>query len=209
MADRATEVSTEHADRSASVLNARDRLDLLRYSHIFSTVVRELLELDTLRQVSPDPLSLSQFHLLKLISLKGRHQVGQVAGFLGVSAPAASKSIDKLERLGLVSRRQSKGDRRATLIRPSLKGRQLVEDFETLKADRLEPVLGEFDAKEVRQLTSLLERFAISLIEAGGAGEDLCFRCSAYFDVNCPILHYHQGCPFQPIGRSHVDGPAS
>ena len=190
---------------SETTTSPRDRLDLLRYAHIFSTVVQEVLELNTLRQVSTESLTLSQFHLLKLISLGGRHQVGQVADFLGVSAPAASKNIDKLERLGLVARRQSKGDRRATLLTPTRKGRRLVERFETLKADRMDPVLEAFDAGEVRQLTHLLERFSISLIDSGGVGEGLCFRCSAYFEHNCPILHYHEGCPYQKVSRGPGD----
>jgi hypothetical protein len=68
---------------------------LLRYSHIFASTVREILESKLLREASPLPLSLSQLHLLKLMTLNGRHQVGELAGFLGVSPPAATKSVDK------------------------------------------------------------------------------------------------------------------
>jgi DNA-binding MarR family transcriptional regulator len=201
MSTRAIQASDGTKAGAESLTNARDRLRLLRYSHIFSAVVREVLELEILRRVSAHPLSLSQFHLLKLISLKGQHQVGQVASFLGVSAPAASKNIDKLERLGLVVRRQSTGDRRATLLEPSLDGRRLVEDFETLKSEQLEPVLSQFDSTEVRQLTHLLERFSLALMASQELGEGLCFRCSAYFEDNCPILHYHQDCPYQTLRK--------
>ena len=95
---------------------------LLRYSHIFASAVRDLLELKVLREVTDDPLTLPQFHLLKLISLNGTHQVGEVAQFLGVSPPAATKNIDKLEGLGLVARRSSTRDRRATLLASSREG---------------------------------------------------------------------------------------
>src|SRR3990172_1781993 len=89
---------------------------LLRSSHIFASAVREILEQKLVREVSSVPLTLSQFHLLKLMHLNGRHQVGQVADFLGVSPPAATKNIDKLEALGLLVREPSKGDRRARLL---------------------------------------------------------------------------------------------
>lgn len=185
-----------------SVEDSADRQDLgnlLRYAHIFSAVVQEILELKLLREVSPDPLSLSQFHLLKLISLNGQHQVGQVADFLGVSAPAASKNIDKLERLGLVSREHSKGDRRAILLASSRKGRRLVDKYEDLKQQRLIPVLDSFSSTDLRQLTRLLERFSVALIDAEQAGDGLCFRCSAYFDDNCPVSHFHDNCPYQKV----------
>jgi len=177
----------------------QDLFNLLRYSHIFSAVVQEILEIKLLREVSQDPLTLSQFHLLKLISLNGQHQVGQVADFLGVSAPAASKNIDKLERLGLVARAQCKGDRRATLLASSRKGRGLVKRYEKLKASRLTPVLEAFSTEELRQLTGLLERFSLALIDSDETDQGLCFRCSAYFEDNCPVIHHHDGCPYQKV----------
>lgn len=182
--------------------DAQDIYNLLRYSHIFSTVVQEILEMKLLREISSAPLSLSQFHLLKLISLNGKHQVGQVADFLGVSAPAASKNIDKLERLGLVAREHSKGDRRVTLLVSSIKGRQLVKRYEELKQKRLKPILDDFSTEDLRRLTHLLERFSVALIDAEETGEGLCFRCSAYFDDNCPVAHFHDDCPYQRVWQS-------
>ena len=180
----------------------QDLFNLLRHAHIFSAVVQEILELKLLREVSPNPLSLSQFHLLKLIALNGQHQVGQVADFLGVSAPAASKNIDKLERLGLVVRERSQGDRRATLLASSRKGKMLVRKYEDLKAERLQPILQAFTTYDLRQLTRLLEQFSLALIHAEDTGEDLCFRCSAYFDDNCPVTHFHDDCPYQKVRQS-------
>lgn len=195
--------------RDASGGNGRttpqDVFNLLRYAHVFAATVQEILELKLLKQVCADPLTLSQFHLLKLISLNGQHQVGEVADFLGVSAPAASKNIDKLERLGLVARAQSQGDRRAILLSSSRKGRQLVERYEALKAARLTPVLEAFSTEDLRELSRLLERFSLALIESDETGDGLCFRCSAYFDDNCPVTNLHESCPYQKVRQSRVE----
>lgn len=199
MAGRPTGDPLRSGGESHGGADQRDLFNLLRYAHIFGAVVQEILELKVLREVSSDSLSLSQFHLLKLISTNGHHKVGQVADFLGVSAPAASKNVDKLERLGLASREPSKGDRRAILLASSPKGRALVERYENLKRDRLQPVLQQFSVEELRQLTQLLERFALTLIETDETDEGLCFRCSAYFDDNCPVIHHHDGCPYQKV----------
>jgi len=180
--------------------NGRDEVfRLLRYSHIFASVVREFLELQLLHEVSDEDLSLSQLHLLKLITLDGEHQMGQVAEFLGISPPAATKNIDKMERLGLVSRIPSTGDRRATLLQPSRQGRKLVSRYEALKEDRLAPVLEGFNKKELKQMADLLERFSLRLIHAQEPMSKICLRCSAYYDEHCPIPHLQNGCPYKQV----------
>lgn len=181
---------------------------LLRNSHIFSSAVRDIMEARYLREVSPHPLTLSQFHLLKLIVLNGHHQVGEVADFLGVSAPAACKNIDKLERLGLVARTESKGDRRATLLAASTKGRRLVRKYEEIRTARLAPVLEQFTTEEVEALSHLLERFAISLLKTEGSEDGLCLRCAAYWEEHCPVGALRGGCPYQALHGRHASADA-
>lgn len=195
---------TKPGNGSAKQVGESQLFELLRYSHIFAAVVREILEIKLLNEVCPNCLTLSQFHLLKLISLDGKHQVGQVADYLGVSPPAATKNVDKLEGLGLVFRKQSKGDRRATLLSSSAKGRRLVEKYETLKAKRLTPVINAFSTDELDQLARWLERFSLVLLHAEDSGEDLCFRCSGYFEDKCPVTHLRDGCPFQKVCDPHA-----
>ena len=175
---------------------------LIRYSHIFGAVVRELLEVKLLEEIGADHLSLSQLHLLQLITLNGKHQIGQIADFLGVSPPAATKNVDKLEGLGLVARTPCKSDRRATLLAASPKGHRLIERYEALKLKRLEPVLDTFSGEERAQLVHLLERFSVALIRSEDKIEGLCLRCSAYFDAHCPVRHFHNGCPYQKLAAS-------
>ena len=183
-----------------------EHFQLLRYSHIFASAVRDLLELKVLREATDEPLSLPQFHLLKLISLNGTHQIGEVAQFLGVSPPAATKNIDKLEGLGLVKRQSSTRDRRATLLASSHKGRRLVQRYDALKQERLEPVLDRFSKRELGQLTRLLERFSLGLIGQEDSGEGLCLRCSAYYEDVCPVNHLRNGCPYQKVREHRHEG---
>ena len=183
-------------------LSSKDLFQLQRFSHIFASVVRELLEKQLLEEVSPHQLTISQLHLLKLISMNGQHQIGEVADFLGVSSPAATKNIDKLERLDLVSRTPSPGDRRAILLESSRAGRKLVKEYEKLKTKRLEAVMNAFSSSDLRQLTRLLERFSLALIMANDTEDGLCFRCSAFFDERCPIMHIREDCPYQKLRQS-------
>lgn len=179
---------------------------LLRFSHIFASAVREMLEVKPLREASPSPLTLSQFHLLMLMSLNGSHQVGEVADFLGVSPPAASKTIDKLERLGLVVRAPSRGDRRATLLSVSPEGRRLVERCVKLKTGRMSPLLKGFLPVEIEQFVRFLERSSMLLLDFEPSGHGFCLRCAAYIDTGCPVGDIRGGCPHRKGRESGAAG---
>ncbi len=123
--------------------------------------------------------------------------LGVAAGFLGVSAPAATKSIDKLVRMGLLVRRPSGADRRVQLISASATGRRLVDRCERLRLNRLKESLSAFPPQEIEILSHLLERFAVALYGAGRIDGGFCLRCAADVQGPCPIAPLRGGCPYQ------------
>jgi DNA-binding MarR family transcriptional regulator len=195
------------SSQGAEKADGGDRfLRLLRDSHIFASAIHEILDVKLLREVSTCPLTPSQFQVLKLMSFNGHHQVGEVADFLGVSPPAATKNIDKLERLGLVTRTPSKGDRRATLLAVSRKGRRLVRKYEEHRAARLTPVVEGFKLAEIEQFTELLERFSVSLLAQEPSGDTFCLRCAGYIEADCPVGRVHGACRYQKVRSAHWGG---
>ena len=48
--------------------NRTDRYRLLRNSHIFASAVQDVLQVDFLRRVSPDPITPAQLQLLRLMA---------------------------------------------------------------------------------------------------------------------------------------------
>jgi DNA-binding MarR family transcriptional regulator len=186
----------------------RDFLHFVRQSHIFASIVREALEVELLRATTQLPLTVTQFHLLKLMALDGHHHLSDMAAFLGVSAPAATKNIDKLERLGLAARVPSTGDRRATWLTVSPEGRRLVQEYEDRKSARLGPVLQEFPRAHLAALTQLLERISVSLVSTEPTGARACLRCAAYIDESCPIGEVLGGCPYQEARQARASADA-
>ena len=172
---------------------------LVRSSHLFAAVVREVLETGALREACSLPLTVPQFLLLKLMSLDGEHHVGEAAGFLGVSAAAGTKNIDKLERLGLVVRSPSAGDRRATVLSVSAKGRRLVERYEEVKAQRLEAVFADLEDGEMNELSRSLEWFSVSLLGLRVPTRPSCLLCAAYLERGCEVGRMRGGCPHEPL----------
>jgi len=171
----------------------------LRCSHIFNAAMREIADPRHLDDLSPQSLTVSQLHLLKLVADDGHHKVRDVAAFLGVTSPAATKCIDKLERLGLLTRVRSTRDRRTTTLAVSDKGRRLVRTYEELKRQRLEPILEEFDRQEIERLVELLELFAVSLFKREVPRQRACLFCGAYSDRDCPIGRIRGSCPYEGL----------
>jgi DNA-binding MarR family transcriptional regulator len=180
---------------------------LIRLSHIFSSAVREIIEVKLLAEATPFPLTTSQFHLLKLVAVNGDHQVGEMAEFLGISAPAVTKNIDKLERFGLVMRKPAAGDRRAVMLSASLKGRRVVERYEQLIVTRLAPILEDFTPEEAVQMCDLLERFSVSILKRERTGRGFCLRCAAYIETGCPVGHVRGSCPYDAVAEQGAATP--
>lgn len=171
----------------------------LRCSHIFNAAMREIADPRRVDDASTRSLTVSQLHLLKLVADDGQHRVRDVAAFLGVTSPAATKCIDKLERLGLLARVRSTKDRRTTTLSVSEKGRALVRTYEQLKRQRLEPILEEFDRQEIDRLVELLELFAVSLFKREVPRHRACLFCGAYSDRDCPIGRIRGSCPYEGL----------
>jgi DNA-binding MarR family transcriptional regulator len=82
-------------------------------------------------------LTLPQWRILVVVTRSDGSRVGEVAGKVGVSLPAASRLVRRLERRGLVTAARDEDDRRATIVRPTEKGLRLWEDVVGRRRRRL------------------------------------------------------------------------
>ncbi|MBN1825336.1 MAG: MarR family transcriptional regulator [Candidatus Eisenbacteria bacterium] len=176
-------------------------LRVARISHVFANAVREILETRILRECAPAPLSIHQVHLLKLIEMNGSARVGEVAGFLGVSAPAASKNVDKLARLGLLDRITPAEDRRSIDLRITAEGREFLRLYRERRVSGLQPVLGNLTDQERVDLASLLGRFTTLLLRREEGDGKPCLRCGGLVATNCPFEKEVGPCPYHRGGR--------
>lgn len=132
-------------------------------SHAFCTTVNDMLE-RSLDEVSEERLMLSQVELLLLIARPGRRlNVTDVAEFLGVTRAAASRSVDRLVRRGLIDRTASQEDRRAVVLALTPESEGLLARFEEVRTRELLRVLGDFPPEKMRAVVSLLDELAARL----------------------------------------------
>ncbi len=65
----------------------------------------------------PFPLTPRQHEVLTLLSCRQQWSVGEIAAALGVSSPAATKAVVRLESKGFVRRSENEMDRRRVDVR--------------------------------------------------------------------------------------------
>jgi DNA-binding MarR family transcriptional regulator len=107
----------------------------------------ELLSLD---------LPMGQLKAMATVTMLGPQPIGELGRRLGISEPAASLLVDKLEERGLAARTRDERDRRRTLVTATPAGDELAP---RLRQGREEQVQRWLDALSDDELDGLLRGF--------------------------------------------------
>ena len=158
--------------------------DFLASMHIFSSAIDELMA-EQLHEELGGALTIPQLKLMKLIAKTKIESLSAVAAFLGVSNAAASKGVDRLVRRGLVTRRESTDDRRATRLELTERGRALLEKYEAAQNRVLEGLFRQFMPEDFVETAEILDQLSCDIVEKEGGPGQLCFRCGIYFRDKC------------------------
>jgi DNA-binding MarR family transcriptional regulator len=92
----------------------------------------------TLSILSQASVTLQQVILLRRLDEMRESTVSALAERLGMSLPSVSQMVDRLHRLGLVSRTEAGDDRRKKHIALTPGGRALIDLLETARAEEFE-----------------------------------------------------------------------
>jgi DNA-binding MarR family transcriptional regulator len=154
-------VSAQRAPRSSSG-EAQRVLDLL--NSLGSTIFRQLLW-----QRASD-LTYAQTQVLFYVAANPGCHMGDVAKAFGVTLPAVTQIVDRLEQRALMSRGDHPADRRIYLLDLTRAGRALAEELQALRLRGLTLVLGRMSPGSRRRVVVGLEALADA---AAAAAEDV------------------------------------
>jgi DNA-binding MarR family transcriptional regulator len=125
----------------AAALHARTLLTgLPRITHWVRQEVRAVL---------PEELSLPQYRVLHAMA-QGPATVSELAEWIGVTAPAMSRSVDLLVKRGWVSRTPNVRDRRELRLAMTRKGAALFSKVESALEARLDTRIRTFSEQELK-----------------------------------------------------------
>ena len=94
--------------------------------------------------------------LFRLAEHPGSH-MGDVAKAFGVTLPAVTHIVDRLEEKGLVTRGDHPADRRVYVLDLTSAGKALVEELEAIRLRGMERVLARMSADDRRRVLTGLE----------------------------------------------------
>jgi DNA-binding MarR family transcriptional regulator len=112
---------------------------------------------DHLGAIEERKLTTTQVRALTLLACAQEPApAGDLAARLGLSPAAMSRALDALVRRRLVTRRESKEDRRVRLVEIADRGQDVVDEIVALRLAGLEAFLSDIDPDQRRRLTEVL-----------------------------------------------------
>ena len=133
---------------------------LNRDAYIYLSVLSGQFSADIERICAERELTEGHYRVLWVLCLSGEGSLPMGSIIDGVinKASDTTRLVDKLERLGMVTRRPSPLDRRSVLVRPTARGRRTFAALtERIKAVHYEQ-WGALSTAEMRTLISLLRK---------------------------------------------------
>jgi DNA-binding MarR family transcriptional regulator len=141
---------------SALAADAQRLLDLL--NDLGSTTFRQMVW----QRLSELDLTFAQSQVLFYVSDHPACPMGDVAKAFGVTLPAVTHIIDRLEQKGFATRGAMPGDRRVTALDLSATGKALAQELHTTRTRAMEAILARVSPAERRRIVKGVE----ALVEA-------------------------------------------
>ena len=162
-----------------------DTADFIRNLHVFNFLTRHNLESLFLHQATKKSISFVQMNLLRVLAQHPGQTVGNIARFMNVSYPAATKTIDKLVRLGFLKRKEDPHDRRIAHLFLTPSGQRSVDKYDQHKSDQINLVLERLGPQRAAEFNRQIHEFAAILVDVTPPAERPCIQCGAFDPEDC------------------------
>ncbi len=188
-------------------LSAPDLIyDFLSSARVFAKAVRDVIEGAVLQEVAGEKLTTSHLKLLCLVAQTDSATIGDAATFLGVSSPAASKTVEKLVRRRLLRRSDTQGDRRTSQLSLTEASRRLLLTYEAARNQKAAEIFAQYPPEVIQHTAELLDRLAsgISRVRtvSGTEPEQVCMQCEIYYRSECRFGRFGSRKCFYQLHRN-------
>jgi DNA-binding MarR family transcriptional regulator len=172
--------------------------EFLGSTRIFAKAVDKVLEEKLLAQVAGQQLTPSLMKVLELVAFTEVGTLSELAAFLGISTPAASKAVDKLVRRNLLSRVGGESDRRSIKVSLTEDGRRMLAAYDFARTHRLMDLFSQFPPDELKRVAALMDQISAAVVRQTAKAEDLCLQCGMHFRETCLVRQLlHTNCSYQ------------
>jgi len=180
-------------------MNGNGKLEIdefVRNLQLLAFLTRHYIEGRFIGEATDKPISFVHMNLMRILEQNPGRTVGDIARYMNVSYPAATKTIDKLVKLGFLRRREDTHDRRIAHLHLTAAGRTLVNKYTVLKRDQLEEVISNFGAEEASVFNKHLNTFARKIVEHIPIKAGICMHCGAFSPTDCIATDSEKTCGY-------------
>ncbi len=170
--------------------------EFIRNLQLLAFLTRHYVEGRFITDATEKPISFVHMNLLRILDQHPGRTVGDVAKYMNVSYPAATKTIDKLVKFGLLRRREDTQDRRIAHLHLTPAGKAMVEKYIVLKRDQIETVLDKFGLENAEQLNDHMHKFARNVVELIPIRAGVCMHCGAFDPEDCTPSVDEKSCGY-------------
>ena len=172
---------------------------------IMAQAITEICQRSTLENACSIPINRNQFTILKILSNGGSFQIKVLARLLDISNAAVSKNIDRLTKLGLVTRRTNPDDRRRLEIILLEPGREIVAQYDRILEEKQKHLMKQFSCEEKEVLLGLLKRVIRFTLAEEQDIDMICLQCAGLCGDSCVIESREGSCSLS----GNKSGPAA
>ena len=170
--------------------------EFIQNLQLFTHLAQHNIEERFVSQVADGAVSFIQMNLLRVLGLHPGQTVGDVARFMGVSYPAATKTIDKLVRLGYLKRKEDSRDRRIAHLHLTPAGQKIVDKYSGFKEARIKQVLDRFEEEIIREINERFLDLSRAIIDEMNVSPAACMHCGAFDPEYCRAAGFENDCGY-------------
>lgn len=175
-------------------INSLDVEEFIQNLHLFNYLTRHNMEDRFVQQATDKQISFVQMNLMRILAMHPGQTVGDVAKFMNVSYPAATKTIDKLVRLGFVRRKEDQQDRRIAHLHLTPVGKRAVDRYLQAKTDHVRRILDQFGDEKGQRLNDQLLEFSKAVVDVIPIRGGVCMQCGAFNPNHCYVAEREKSC---------------
>jgi DNA-binding MarR family transcriptional regulator len=175
--------------------------EFIRNLQLLSFLTHHYVEGRFISEATDKPLSFVHMNLLRILDQHPGRTVGDIARYMNVSYPAATKTIDKLVRLGLLRRREDTHDRRIAHLHLTPSGRNLVDKYVDLKRVQMEQIIDKFGLEKANELNRQMHNFAQNIVDLIPIKAGICIHCGAFSPEDCVATESEKTCGYLDASR--------
>lgn len=157
---------------------------------LFVSVLAKALTERMLNERFAGRVTSAQVHGLRYLAHNEERLMSDLADGLGISYPAATKTVERLVKKGLVTRESDPADRRVVKVRLTAAGEQLIQDIDGARRQMLTAVLTRLTPDDREALLQGMSAFiaaSLQQIEDGQLLSEICLHCGDTHQASCPV----------------------